>query len=61
MRRHAMVPLRIKQKLTRRRGQNMLTRFGKIAPPTSGKYRLGLTADDGARVYLDGKLNDLLA
>ena len=55
-----MVPLRIKQKLTRRRGQNMLTRFGKIAPPISGKYRLGLTADDGARVYLDGKLNDFL-
>ena len=30
--------------------------IGKIVPPTSGKYRLGVSADDGARVYLDGKL-----
>jgi len=30
--------------------------IGKIVPPTSGKYRLGATADDGVRVYLDGKL-----
>ncbi|HSE30738.1 MAG TPA: glycoside hydrolase family 3 C-terminal domain-containing protein [Pyrinomonadaceae bacterium] len=29
---------------------------GKLTPTTSGKYRLGATADDGVRVYLDGKL-----
>jgi beta-glucosidase len=29
---------------------------GKLVPPASGKYRLGATADDGLRVYLDGKL-----
>lgn len=29
---------------------------GKLVPPVSGKYRLGATADDGVRVYLDGKL-----
>ncbi|MBV9925629.1 MAG: glycoside hydrolase family 3 C-terminal domain-containing protein [Acidobacteria bacterium] len=29
---------------------------GKLVPAVSGKYRLGATADDGLRVYLDGKL-----
>jgi beta-glucosidase len=29
---------------------------GKLIPHVSGKYRLGATADDGLRVYLDGKL-----
>jgi len=29
---------------------------GKLAPPESGVYRLGFTADDGARLYLDGQL-----
>jgi beta-glucosidase len=29
---------------------------GKLVPDVSGKYRLGATADDGLRVYLDGKL-----
>ena len=29
---------------------------GKLVPAVSGKYRLGATADDGVRVYLDGKL-----
>jgi beta-glucosidase len=29
---------------------------GKIVPTTSGKYRLGAIADDGVRIYLDGKL-----
>jgi beta-glucosidase len=29
---------------------------GKIVPTVSGKYRLGAIADDGVRVYLDGKL-----
>ena len=29
---------------------------GKLKPAESGKYTLGFTADDGARLYLDGKL-----
>src|SRR6185369_17852799 len=29
---------------------------GKMTPAESGKYTLGFTADDGARLYLDGKL-----
>jgi beta-glucosidase len=29
---------------------------GKLTPAESGKYKLGFTADDGARLYLDGKL-----
>jgi beta-glucosidase len=29
---------------------------GKFTPPQSGAYRLGATADDGVRVYLDGQL-----
>jgi beta-glucosidase len=29
---------------------------GKITPVESGTYTLGFTADDGARLYLDGKL-----
>lgn len=29
---------------------------GKFVPSESGKYKLGATADDGVRVYLDGKL-----
>jgi len=29
---------------------------GKLTPPESGNYTLGFTADDGARLYLDGKL-----
>src|SRR5215212_9717500 len=29
---------------------------GKLVAPLSGKYRLGATADDGVRIYLDGKL-----
>ena len=29
---------------------------GKLIPPESGKYNLGFTADDGARLYLDGQL-----
>jgi beta-glucosidase len=29
---------------------------GKLVPSVSGKYRLGMIADDGARIFLDGKL-----
>ena len=29
---------------------------GRLVPNVSGKYRLGATADDGVRVYLDGQL-----
>ena len=29
---------------------------GKLTPSESGAYRLGITADDGARLYLDGQL-----
>ena len=29
---------------------------GKFTPPESGSYKLGAMADDGVRVYLDGKL-----
>jgi beta-glucosidase len=29
---------------------------GKFTPPESGEYQLGAMADDGVRVYLDGKL-----
>jgi beta-glucosidase len=30
--------------------------IGKLVPTVSGKYRFGATADDGVRVFLDGKL-----
>ena len=37
--------------------QNFSVRWtGKLTPPESGKYTLGFTADDGARLYLDGEL-----
>lgn len=29
---------------------------GKLAPTASGKYELGMTSDDGFRIYLNGKL-----
>jgi beta-glucosidase len=29
---------------------------GKFTPPETGKYQLGIVADDGARFYLDGRL-----
>ena len=38
-------------------GSNFSVRWtGKLTPPESGNYTLGFTADDGARLYLDGKL-----
>jgi beta-glucosidase len=38
-------------------GNNFSVRWtGKLKAPESGHYRLGFTADDGARLYLDGKL-----
>jgi beta-glucosidase len=38
-------------------GNNFSVRWtGKITPPESGTYTLGFTADDGARLYIDGKL-----
>lgn len=38
-------------------GNNFSVRWtGKITPPESGNYTLGFTADDGARLYIDGKL-----
>ncbi len=38
-------------------GNNFSVRWtGKLKAPESGRYRLGFTADDGARLYLDGKL-----
>ena len=38
-------------------GNNFSVRWtGKLTPPESGNYKLGFTADDGARLYLDGKL-----
>jgi len=38
-------------------GNNFSVRWtGKLKAPESGNYRLGFTADDGARLYVDGKL-----
>jgi beta-glucosidase len=38
-------------------GNNFSVRWtGKLTPPESGNYKLGFTADDGARLYLDDKL-----
>ena len=38
-------------------GNNFSVRWtGKLTPPESGTYKLGFTADDGARLYIDGKL-----
>ena len=38
-------------------GNNFSVRWtGKLKAPESGNYQLGFTADDGARLYLDGKL-----
>jgi beta-glucosidase len=38
-------------------GNNFSVRWtGKLTPPESGNYTLGFTADDGARLYLDGEL-----
>jgi len=39
-------------------GNNFSVRWtGKLTPPESGTYKLGFTADDGARLYIDGKLH----
>ena len=38
-------------------GNNFSVRWtGKLTPPETGTYTLGFTADDGARLYIDGKL-----
>jgi beta-glucosidase len=38
-------------------GNNFSVRWtGKLKAPETGNYRIGFTADDGARLYLDGKL-----
>ena len=38
-------------------GNNFSVRWtGKLTPPESGNYTLGFTVDDGARLYIDGKL-----
>ncbi len=38
-------------------GNNFSVRWtGKLKAPESGNYTLGFTADDGARLYIDGKL-----
>jgi beta-glucosidase len=38
-------------------GNNFSARWtGKLKAPETGNYRIGFTADDGARLYLDGKL-----